>query len=538
MKNAIGYIRISTQDQSRHSLEAQADGIRDYAKANGYNLVHIYKDDGQSAKNFDRKSWKELEKYVKANHADIDFLIVYKYDRFSRNLRDALDYIHKLEKTYKIDILSVYEAALCRGNDPMSKWMRTQVLLNSEFELDNIRMRREMGVYQGKKSGRYCGKPPIGYIGEKREDKHTYLVIDPVKSHYIKDIYDLYLSGTSIAEVYRILITNGFKQKGHSSIQRILQNPVYAGLIVVPKYQDNPERIIDGLHKPIIAKQDYYKVQAMLSGRDGKNHRKEYNKDVPLKGVLKHCCGEPLTAGNSKGKSGKYYWYYVCSKDRKHLSANKLHAQFDELLKHLSFSEAAITEIEQKLIYHIEQKTNANELKVKSLEKDREKVKKSIDNLELKYIEENTLSAEVYKKWMFRYQKELEKLNNDIKLMSGDFRAIWSKYKDRLLDMANLTSLYNRADVHQKHSFISMVFDNKLYHDGNTYRTPYLLSLFTPKALLLKEKRLLVYEQPFNDLDLSPACTTYGNRTRDSSVKGRRLNPLTNAAFPVLGLQR
>lgn len=26
-------------------------------------------------------------------------------------------------------------------------------------------------------------------------------------------------------------------------------------------------------------------------------------------------------------------------------------------------------------------------------------------------------------------------------------------------------------------------------------------------------------------------CTTYGIRTRDSSVKGRRLNPLTNAAF-------
>ena len=26
-------------------------------------------------------------------------------------------------------------------------------------------------------------------------------------------------------------------------------------------------------------------------------------------------------------------------------------------------------------------------------------------------------------------------------------------------------------------------------------------------------------------------CTTYGNRTRDSSVKGRRLNPLTNTPF-------
>ena len=27
--------------------------------------------------------------------------------------------------------------------------------------------------------------------------------------------------------------------------------------------------------------------------------------------------------------------------------------------------------------------------------------------------------------------------------------------------------------------------------------------------------------------------TTYGIRTRDSSVKGRRLNPLTNAAYPL-----
>ena len=30
---------------------------------------------------------------------------------------------------------------------------------------------------------------------------------------------------------------------------------------------------------------------------------------------------------------------------------------------------------------------------------------------------------------------------------------------------------------------------------------------------------------------LEDFCTTYGIRTRDSSVKGRRLNPLTNAAF-------
>gem|GEM_PF-3697389 len=41
------------------------------------------------------------------------------------------------------------------------------------------------------------------------------------------------------------------------------------------------------------------------------------------------------------------------------------------------------------------------------------------------------------------------------------------------------------------------------------------------------KKRQLCKELPF--------CTAYGNRTRDSSVKGMRLNPLTNAALSVFG---
>ncbi len=32
-------------------------------------------------------------------------------------------------------------------------------------------------------------------------------------------------------------------------------------------------------------------------------------------------------------------------------------------------------------------------------------------------------------------------------------------------------------------------------------------------------------------------CTAYGNRTRDSSVKGMRLNPLTNAALTLKPLR-
>ncbi len=56
-------------------------------------------------------------------------------------------------------------------------------------------------------------------------------------------------------------------------------------------------------------------------------------------------------------------------------------------------------------------------------------------------------------------------------------------------------------------------------------------------VLAIKEKGLLEIEEPLSSSGKIPSCTTYGIRTRDSSVKGRRLNPLTNAAFR-LGLQR
>ncbi len=56
---------------------------------------------------------------------------------------------------------------------------------------------------------------------------------------------------------------------------------------------------------------------------------------------------------------------------------------------------------------------------------------------------------------------------------------------------------------------------------------------FSWNKLRARQRKIPPFERDF--------CTTYGIRTRDSSVKGRRLNPLTNAAenlILVLGRQR
>ena len=82
---AIGYIRISTKDQSNFSLSGQEKYIRDFCEKHNYELATVFKDDGQSAKNFDRPDWKALEQFIKENNS-VTTLVVAKYDRFSRNV--------------------------------------------------------------------------------------------------------------------------------------------------------------------------------------------------------------------------------------------------------------------------------------------------------------------------------------------------------------------------------------------------------------------------------------------------------------------
>lgn len=48
--NIVGYIRVSTQGQARdgYSLKYQEEEIRAYCEEQGFNLIHIFRDEGIS----------------------------------------------------------------------------------------------------------------------------------------------------------------------------------------------------------------------------------------------------------------------------------------------------------------------------------------------------------------------------------------------------------------------------------------------------------------------------------------------------------
>ena len=278
----------------------------------------------------------------------------------------------------------------------------------------------------------------------------------------------------------------GFNQQGRSSIQRIVTNPLYAGLIRVPAYKHQPEAIVKGIHEPIVSESDYWSCIDI-----GKPHKFHQTEDVPLKGVL-HCeCGKLFTAAPSKGKLGKYYWYYFCNTHRKgNYSAIKIHTSFVQLLQALSFTKEEADLLKVKFIEGMEKFKQEKGKALMTIGLKINKVESQITQIETKYLL-NNVSEETYKKVIQEKRIELSHLSNERVKYEADNTVLNQRMEKILSVITDIAFMWERMPLDLKQKFIKVVFGQNLQYTGGTYRTQYLHPAFLPKALILKEKGLL-----------------------------------------------
>ena len=91
MIKAIGYIRVSTDEQAKEgmSLENQEQKIRDCCKLKDFEILEIIQDAGISAKNLRKPGAQKVIEM--AQEKRIDAVVVYKLDRMFRSTVDALE---------------------------------------------------------------------------------------------------------------------------------------------------------------------------------------------------------------------------------------------------------------------------------------------------------------------------------------------------------------------------------------------------------------------------------------------------------------
>ena len=491
---AIKYTRYSSDGQSSFSIERQDLIIENWTRFNKVEITDAFKDEGHSARTFDRPDVKKLFAFIKKNYRQIDYLVVAELTRFSREAGSAITMVKQIQQDYGIRIVSASRAAIYDVFDSSSYFM-----MGLEFLLgtsENIKRQNDIngGIYAAKvEKGRWIqgGPAPYGYrkegIGENR-----LLVQVPEQAAVIRYIFTAFLAGTPVYLIRQQAKALGFPKTGNDALHEILKNPLYMGQQYVKAWKNNP----GGLYplknfQPVIDQHTWDAAQKLFKTE---KPRVTITEQFPLRGVVKCHCSRPLTAAPSRSRNGQYYGYYKCNTGG-HLnrSAKTMHSQLQQILATLRIPECILDAVEKRSAVLLEEKMKGNNLLSASLRSKLQQTTKKLESLEEKFIL-NQVNFEMYNRWHGEYSREISSHRSELQRLDRDADQVLLLTRQNLSRMNQLAQFYESADTLGKQQLIKKVFDNRLYYQKDRYRTAYLMPVFHHNLPELSNLQLLEFD--------------------------------------------
>lgn len=303
-KKAVVYIRVSSEEQVENfSLKTQEEICRRDAKYKGYEIYRVFREEGRSAKTITgRPVLLEMIDYCRKNKKEVKGVFVYRLDRLSRQ---TSDYLALRKRFYEMGI-ALISASEPTGNSPTEKLLETVLASFAQHDNDVRSERTKNGMRARFLSGQITNHVPLGYITQA-----GHALKDPEKFDTVKKAWDLMATGTkSLKEMAKIMSSWGIKIR-HQTAQRMFRSKFYMGLLTSDKY---PE-IVKGQHTPMVTEDQFYKVQAILDGRNRNNplmpKKSRDSSMFPLRRILRCSkCGTPFTGAWSKGRNNRYAYYF------------------------------------------------------------------------------------------------------------------------------------------------------------------------------------------------------------------------------------
>ena len=311
-KRAILYARVSTEEQADkgYSLPTQAEACRKEAARLGLEIspALTFSDDCSGA-TLDRPALTRLRQAVKAG----DTLIVYAFDRLSRDPIDLLVISRELEQT-ELKITFVTEGDLPDGE--MGGLLRYIKGREGEKERQKIMERSIRGRRAKAASGKWVGTshPPYGYrrVGERQNCR---LEVDEAEAATVREIFRRFIDGEPIMAIARdfdathVPPPNRSKTGQHwyeTSMKRILRSKVYLGTI------EHYGQTMRDFKLAIVSLSTWEAARARLALNRRQapvSRRREYL----LTGFIECPCGHRMHGCHVHPNRSKSYLYYICS---------------------------------------------------------------------------------------------------------------------------------------------------------------------------------------------------------------------------------
>lgn len=218
---AIGYIRVSTDEQAREgiSLDNQRAKIEAYCMINDLSLVEIIEDAGKSGKDLKREGIQAVIQKIKRH--EIDAVIVYKLDRLSRKVKDTLSIMDLIDKK-EIAFHSIMEKIDTKT--ATGRFFVNIVASMSQWERDTISERTKDALQLKVTRNERAGQIPYGY--RLAPDGNT-LIENEKEQEAIRLIKELHGKGYNYLAICRELTRKGYQPLGShwyaQSIKNILK---------------------------------------------------------------------------------------------------------------------------------------------------------------------------------------------------------------------------------------------------------------------------------------------------------------------------
>lgn len=422
--NVVIYARFSSHSQTEQSIEGQLKVCYEYAKANGYTVIAEYIDRAQTGTNDNRAYFQKM--IADSERRQFQGVLVYQFDRFARNRYDSATYKAKLKKN-GVRVFSARENVTDDASGILVEGILESMAEYYSVELSQ-KIRRGMDINASKclSTG---SNPGLGF----KVDKEKHIVVDEETAPFVRQIFEWYAAGKTVAEIDSYANAQGVKtsrggQFNKNSLHAMLQNKRYIGTYIY-KGQETPNSI-----PRIIDDETFSAVQERLQ-RNKKAPARARAKEEYLLTTKLFCghCREMMTGISGTSKTGKIHNYYVCNGRKRKTCAKKnvqkafiedfVVSKCRELL-----TDENISLITREVLAIYESENDGTTLK--HLQKNLAEVESAISNL-LKALEQGRaadiisgrLQERTAEKKALEAQIAVERLNGEIDVCEADVRS-------------------------------------------------------------------------------------------------------------------
>jgi len=316
MSRTAIYARKSTESDDRQvlSLDAQLHWANETCARLGVGNPLVFTE-ARSAKTPGREAFGRLMRAVTAGQ--IDTIVCWKADRLARNAADAGTVLFALESKH---LRRIVTADGTYADDADSELMLGILLGFSAKYSKDLSKNIRRGMEEKLRRGEWSWTAPVGYKNVRLAGDRAIIAVDELTAPYVRQLFELAATGDySLNDLVRITRHVWKLQKpirrsnstrlglSHTTIDHILRNPFYKGLLVVKG------EVYAASHPPLVSQELFDAVQRARTQR-GNTARRPSRRELLFAGLLRcPLCGRVLVGSITKSKSGKPYTYYACT---------------------------------------------------------------------------------------------------------------------------------------------------------------------------------------------------------------------------------